>query len=293
MTSCSVAFPGTCGELFQGTQDGIPCLISCPIDRMSRLEVSLRAEGGVLTPREMTKTRKAVGIALGRHLRNGSSVSVSRVEALPEGKGYASSTADILGALYGIAALDERDLPPEEATRIALSVEPTDSIAWPGLALLDHREGRIMEYLGRPPSMAVLVLDWGGTVDTEAFNRRDMRDVLSRLAPLHAESLALVREGIRTGDAATIGEGATLSAGAAHRLRDMSHFDECRSLCRSLGGYGVCAAHSGTLYGILLERQSACIASEEAARLLSPGWEGRVCALVAGGPRFGKGTERP
>ena len=37
MTERLVAFPGTGGELFQGTLGGTPCLVSCPIDRMARL----------------------------------------------------------------------------------------------------------------------------------------------------------------------------------------------------------------------------------------------------------------
>jgi L-threonine kinase len=290
MTERLVAFPGTCGELFQGTLGGTSCLVSCPIDRMARLKVSRFPGEGVFVPPAMTKTRRAVGIALGLWSSAGGAVRVERVEALPEGKGYASSTADILGALYGLSSLDGRPLAPEEATSIALSVEPTDSLAWPGLALLDHRNGEIMEYLGTPPPMSVLVLDWGGTMDTEEFNRRDAGGILSRLASVHAESFGLVRDGILKGDAATIGEGASLSAAAAGLLRDMSHLDECRALSRSLGGYGVCAAHSGTLYGILMPpdapRRYGRIA-DLAGTALSPGWEGALHAVVPGGPRTG------
>ncbi|HPE65914.1 MAG TPA: hypothetical protein PK849_07020, partial [Synergistales bacterium] len=143
------AFPGTCGELFQGTLDGVQCLVSCPVDRTARLELILEEGEGISVPPEMSKTRRALELALARRPLAGA-LRVRRLEALPEGKGYASSTADILAALYGLANLSGTPLTPEDASRIALAVEPTDSIAWSGLALLDHREGRVMQFLGPP-----------------------------------------------------------------------------------------------------------------------------------------------
>ena len=179
-------------------------------------------------------------------------VAVRRVESLPEGKGYASSTADILGALYGLARLSGAELEPGEATRIALEVEPTDSIAWPGLALLDHRGGRRSELLGAPPPMAVLVIDEGGSVDTEEFNRADRAEILSSQARTHEEAFSALADGLRRGDPAAVGEAATESAKACGLILAKPWLDRCLSLCRSLGGYGVCTAHSGTLYGVLL-----------------------------------------
>jgi len=63
-----------------------------------------------------------------------------------------------------------------------------------------------------------------------------------------------------------------------------------------LEGYGVCVAHSGTLYGILLpsgaETRKGDIL-ETAVRRLSPGWEGRFHSLVPGGPKTEERKERP
>lgn len=296
MRSRTAAFPGTCGELFQGTLGGVPCLVSCPIDRMARLKVTEHFREGVVLPPEMSKTKKALELVLGKPPFQGSSLKVERLSALPEGKGYASSTADILAALYGLAALSDVHLSPEAASRMALAVEPTDSIAWPGLALLDHREGRIMEFLGSPPPVSVFVLDWGGTVDTEEFNRRNCREALAVLAPLHREAFALIRTGVERCDPEALGRGASLSAEASRRILEKPRLDECFSLCASLDGYGVCVAHSGTLYGLLLPAQPSGSEKElagKAARALSPGWEGRLHALVSGGPRMGERGDGP
>jgi len=41
-----VALPAACGELVQGTLDGVRCLVSCPIDRYSIAKVTLQPEPG-------------------------------------------------------------------------------------------------------------------------------------------------------------------------------------------------------------------------------------------------------
>ena len=268
--------------------DGVRCLVSCPIDSFSRLELISVPGAGLYVPVPMSKTRRALETSLsGGSFATG--LAVSRVESLPEGKGYASSTADILAALHGAARLSGTELSPEEATKAALAVEPTDSIAWPGLALLDHREGRVMEFLGPPPPMAVLVVDEGGEVDTEEFNRRDADTLLAALAGLHRESLSLLREGLERGKPEAVGEAASLSAAACCAIHPRPLLERCRSLSLSLGGYGVCTAHSGTLYGVLLPASSML----DAHSVLEAAWEAlpeavelSLHSVVPGGPRY-------
>ena len=116
MKSCTSSVPGTCGELFQGSLDGIPCLVSCPVDRMARLRITEMPSGGVVCPPDMSKTKRALELALEAEPRRGKSLLVERLNALPEGKGYASSTADILAAVSGLAALSGEPFDPERAT---------------------------------------------------------------------------------------------------------------------------------------------------------------------------------
>ena len=63
------------------------------------------------------------------------------------------------------------ELLPSQISEIALDVEPSDGIMLPDIALFDHREGRIARILGAPPLMRILVLDFGGNVDTQEFNQ--------------------------------------------------------------------------------------------------------------------------
>ena len=288
MRTASASCPGACGELFQGALAGTACLVSCPIDLRSVIKASASPEEGLILPPGMTKTEKAARTFLAGRTGSRGGYVLERPRRLPEGKGYASSTADILAALACLASLEGVSLSPEEATALALSVEPTDSLAWPGLALLDHRRGRVMEYLGPPPPMSVLVLDWGGAVDTEKFNLGYSPAQLESLASLHQEAFSLVRRGTEEGDPEKIGRGASMSARAWNDILEKPGLDECFALCARLGGFGVCVAHSGTLCGILLPPSGAAAEREileRAASELPPGWTGELRQVISGGAK--------
>jgi len=282
-----VAVPGACGELVQGTLDGVPCLVSCPIDRMAEVVVvATPGSGRVRVPATMPKTRWAVQLALAALGRQDVDVRVERRRGLPEAKGYASSTADILAALFGLGrALGER-ISAEWATHLALELDPTDSLAWHGLALLAHRDGQLMEPLGPPPSLCVLVLDWGGVVYTLEFNRADHRVVLRWLSPLHREAFAMLRAGVASGDVELIGRAATLSAQAHQRILFKPQLEVVAKLAKAVGAPGVCVAHSGTLIGVLLRPQGATEAADYILSHLPHKPAHGLHRVVWGGPRY-------
>jgi L-threonine kinase len=288
-----VALPGTCGELVQGTLDGEPCLISCPIDSYSIAEVCFQPWGGWTVPEHAPKTRAALQAGLAYLGRTASSGSVRLQTELPCGRGYGSSTADIGATLYALGQAAGQGLVPSEVARLAVHVEPTDSSLFPGLALWDHRYGHVYEDLGAPPALIVVVLDPGGVVDTLAFNQLDHRGVLSRLAPQHREAFVLVREGLRQGNLEAIGAAATLSARAHQAMLTNPLLEPTLSLARDVSALGVCRAHSGTLLGLLLDPKDVDVLAITAftTRRFAPAVT--VCSrpLVSGGLRLLTGTQ--
>ena len=118
-----------------------------------------------------------------------------------------SSSADVLATIAATGLALGVDLPPGVVATIAVSVEPTDGVMFPGIALVDHREARIAETLGPPPPMEIVALDFGGTVDTLEFNRVDRRAAWRSIEAETTEALRLVRLGVNGGDPALIGQG--------------------------------------------------------------------------------------
>ena len=248
--------PGSCGELAQGMLDGGYFLVSCPIDMYSTATVEIsHGSGRVNAPHDAPKSRRAVELTLARSGRRDVDAHLILSSPLPSGKGMASSTADVSASITATASAISpcAEISPNEIASIALRIEPSDSVMFPGIALLDHKSGSMMRALGAPPPMRVVVLDFGGNVDTLAFNGINRDRALNRLEAQFSEALSLIEAGIRAGNPAAIGEGATLSATANQRLLYKPQFDAVLRLAEEVGAVGVNAAHSGTVLGMLFE----------------------------------------
>src|SRR5438552_6590361 len=91
---------------------------------------------------------------------------------LPEGRGLASSTADVVATARAVSDATGLHLEPGEIAELAIQIEPTDGVMWDGVVAFNHRAGRLLRHLGPLPDMRVLGIDLGGTVDTIQFNKR-------------------------------------------------------------------------------------------------------------------------
>ena len=248
--------PGSCGELAQGMLDGGYFLVSCPIDMYSTATVALSpGNGRVDAPVDAPKSRQAVELTLAYFGVHDVDARLSLSSPLPRGKGMASSTADVSAAIAATAtALGmEPDMPPAQIAQIALQIEPSDGVMLPGIAILDHKRGSIARTLGVPPPMRVVVLDFGGGVDTLAFNGVNRDATLKCLQPEFREALELIEQGVRNGSAVDIGAGATRSAVANQHLLYKPQLDTVLQLAHDVGAVGVNTAHSGTVLGLLFE----------------------------------------
>ena len=254
MGAATVRAPGVCGELVQGMLGDAYFLVTCPIDFFSRVRVDLhQGATGVTGPDNCPKAAAAVQAALIYLERGELGAALTINNPIPRGKGMGSSSADVAAAIYATGLALGRELSPAEVGRLALSVEPTDGVMFPGIALFDHREGRVMEELGSPPPTEVIALDFGGAVDTLEFNQVDRRALWQSLQPETDEALRLVRSGIAEGDPGKIGRGATLSAQAGQRVLPKPQLPRVLEFAQSVGAAGVNVGHSGTIIGVLVD----------------------------------------
>jgi L-threonine kinase len=253
-----VRAPGSCGELVQGTLEGKNFLITCPIDLFSEVTVQINTQAvvaGAKTIEAVKRTWAYLGLSFGHF-------AVKTKSALPRGKGMASSSADISAACQAAALCGGTTLTPDEIADIALGIEPTDGIFYPGIAMFDHIGGSTRRLLGPPPPMTVAVFDVGGQVDTLQFNRRsDLASLNQAKEPEVRQAVALVTRGIAGGDCALIGQGATLSALANQSILTKACLPAIVDIIPRYGAVGVNTAHSGTVIGILFAGQSQQVTS--------------------------------
>lgn len=260
--------PGSCGELVQGTFHGENFLVTCPIPLYSQVTVRLFPPGSAsfreglprgelhnLAGDPYLKTQMALRKTLDfLGLKEWMGKVIVRSPLL-RAKGMASSTADISATALATAEAYGVILPPEEIARIALSIEPSDGIMFPGIVMFDHLTGRFVVPFGDAPSLEILVFDYGGQVDTITFNSRPELSALNEAKEGKVrEALAEVEEGLRRKDLRLVGSGATKSALANQDILFKPQLEEIvESAFGQLGAVGVSAAHSGTVIGVLFE----------------------------------------
>ena len=229
-------------------------LVTCPVDFFSRVNVELfNGEPAMDQAGEYPKAVQAVSATL-KHLNSQTlAARLTISNPIPRGKGMGSSSADVVGAIVATALALGRKLSPAEVAPLALSVEPTDAVMFPGIAVFDHREGRVVEQLGAPPPIEVIALDFGGTVDTLDFNQVDRRGLWKTLQSETDEALRLVRLGLHQADPKLIGQGASISSKAGQEILHKPQLDAVMDFAQSVGAVGVNVAHSGTVIGVLVD----------------------------------------
>jgi len=258
----TVKAPGSCGELAQGTIDGNNFLITCPINVYTEVTVQTDQytpfNTGHKVRAAIDKTREYLQIKGGHfHVRVKSD--------LPLGKGMASSSADISAACQSIALSVGKSLTPDEIADIALLIEPTDGIFYPGIVLFDHIHGYLRRHLGGALPMHIVIFDVGGEINTLHFNKRiDLKELNQANEEQVHQAMNLIIEGLANEDLSLIGKGATISALANQKILFKPHLEDIIHIGLSWGAVGVNIAHSGTVVGILfptskLYNCSACI----------------------------------
>ena len=278
--------PGTCGELAQGMLDGTPVMVTCPIDLFSTATVALRDGTGLVHgPAESPKASRAVELTLGLLGRNDVDAEVRIQSRVPRSKGMASSSADVVAAIGATAAALDEELSVQQQAKLALAVEPSDGVMLPGIALFDHKGGRVARSLGPPPDMRVLVLEFAGVVDTEAFNAVDRDAELQWQEVSFREALRFITNGLESGDGELIGRGATQSALSHQTVLRKPQLPATLALGQAAGALGVNVAHSGTVVGLLFSGDADRItwAADEAWRRLSGLTEVHNRRLIGGG----------
>lgn len=268
MSEASVALAGTVGEWVQGwiLPDG-EALVSLVVPWRGRVSV-----GEDLDDPLPAKAASALAVARRRLDRPGLGARIDN--PLPVGKGLASSTVDVCGILAAASRLASPPWGEEEIFSLACSVEPSDGILFPGLALVDHLRGRLIERLPPPPPLSLLALIPPRSLDTEEY-RRDpafLKRVRDR-APEHLRAYSCLRRGLFEGDGALVARGATLSARTQNGLLPRPEWPLLEEGLRWPGALGIALAHSGTASALLFrDRPSA----DEARRRLVEGFSGSV-----------------
>ena len=248
---------GTLGELVQGqTVAGEDFLVTFPVALWSRARAIINDSGLVIGPRRKTKARRMASLVLQR-LGLANAGAVLEIDCgVPEGKGCASSTADVVATARAICDATQLTLEPGEIAELAVQIEPSDGVMWDGVVAFNHRAGRLLRHLGRLPSLGLLAIDLGGHVDTVRFNRRpkDYSPVERRMCQ---EALDQAAVAIERSDVQLLGEACTQSARIHQRILPKPELQGLLEIVEASGAAGLSVAHSGTVVGLIFSPERA------------------------------------
>lgn len=250
-----VRAPGTCGEFLQGSIDGQSFLVTCPINRysyaLSNVIQPFSKEFCALQPKS-AQARKLVQELVQQKNKNQICPPVYVRSDILQGKGMASSSADISVTAMATALAMDYDLSLKELEQICLSVEPTDASFYQGVTQFDYIKGTISKPLGMCPPLKILVFDEGGSIDTFSFNKQaDLQNKILEKESIIQESFDLFKQGLITHDIKLIGQAATLSAFGNQRILYKPNLYDFHDVGNSYNSVGTIIAHSGTIMGLL------------------------------------------
>ncbi|GAP48941.1 kinase [Streptomyces azureus] len=244
---------GTFGELLQGVlPDHRHFLVTLPITAGSTARFRYADDAGGITvdaPRKQ-KSAHAAALALKELGRPGGGRLLLTSE-LPEGKGLASSSADLVASVRAVADAFGVTFPAATVESLLREVEPSDGVMHDEIVAFLHREVRLHRRLGHLPRLVVVGYDEGGQVDTVTYNRHDT-PVLARARAEYGQLLDTLTAAVAAHDLRTVGRVATRSAELHVRTRPRAAFAPLRRACEEADGLGVVIAHSGTMLGVLL-----------------------------------------
>ncbi|MER8684887.1 MULTISPECIES: hypothetical protein [unclassified Mesorhizobium] len=253
---------GTFGELLQGQlpAGSVPrdshFLVTMPIALFARAHFMPIAGTQSVTvyPSHKVKARQlAENLVIALEASGGILVLQSE---LPEGKGLASSSADLVATARSIARCLKRRIRTSLIEKLMSEIEPSDGVMYPGVVAYQQRSCRLLSFLGQMPPLAVVGIDEGGTVETVDYDQRRGEISANQRAEYH-ELLDRARTAIPQGDTATIGKIATASALLHQERAPKQRLNSMLKASEATDALGVIVAHSGTMIGILLDRMAA------------------------------------
>ena len=172
---------------------------------------------------------------------------------IPVGKGYASSTADIMASIGALADAACPGAPDAVVAAlgslVAGDIEWGDYVLSESIALCLQRTHTLVRKYPTDLRWRIVGVDEGGTVDTAAFHRRQRES--GTLARHYATLLTRMDAALATNDSATAARIATESALLNQRVLPRRHFDLMRRIAGTTGALGIAVAHTGTVIGLI------------------------------------------
>ncbi|KAB8031008.1 hypothetical protein [Fluviispira multicolorata] len=254
----SAKAPGTCGELVQGYLNGKDFLINSPIPFFAKASLTIKNSKHQIKVVESNKYLKVNQILkkLLLHLKVEENISleVDIDSKIPRGKGLASSTAELTAVVLAASSALNKEISDQEISNLLLSVDKSsDGVFLPGISHINHLKGDIYRRYKDIPSLSFIIIDSGGEVSTQEFDRDFARSIAIEHKYSIRRALLWIEEGFLNQNPKLIAQAATLSARVNQHVLYKAPLETLIDGIREVGGLGVNCAHTGTVLGVMFD----------------------------------------
>lgn len=248
--------PASCGEFVQGVLDNEEYLSSYAINLFS---VATLEEGKEVIHTGPTKSRKAMELVFEKFnipVEESKKISLNINSQIPIGKGMASSTADIGATIKATLSMLGKSLTGEEISKLAVKIEATDSLLLNRHSIFNPLTADIKKYMGGIENAKVVILEPDDILDTKSIRMTpNYRMYKMQNKEIIKESFSLLDEGLARNDLSLVGKACTYSSLANENIHKKPFLKEIIEISDKFGCYGVNIAHSGTVIGILMDKE--------------------------------------
>ena len=247
--------PASCGEFVQGILDNEEYLSSYAIDMFSIASLEEKKEDINLGSKKSRKAIEKVFEKFNIPIEESKNISLDLKSNIPIGKGMASSTADIGATIKATLSILNKKLNDEEISLIASEIEPTDSIILYKNSIFNPINGSVKKYLSSFDNGRVIILEPKEILETKIIRSNpDYLNIKLENKSIIKKSFNLLEKGLENNDLKLIGEACTLSSLANENIHKKPYLNEIIEISQNMNAYGVNIAHSGTVIGILIDK---------------------------------------
>lgn len=245
---------GTFGELMQGIlPNGQHFMVTFPVQLFSMVR---------FTPDHSTRkitafpTHKVKSILFASNL-----LAKLKIEAggqltieseIEEGKGLASSSADLVATAHAIGDAFNIKIDEELISSMIALVEPSDGVMYDEIVAFNHKQLQLIERIGYLPLLTIIGIDEGTSVDTISYNAKK-KNYTQNCPEAYQLMLQKMINAIRRTDLVEIGRLSTQSAVMNQKNNPKKDLDIIIKIAIDNQALGVSVAHSGAFLGILLD----------------------------------------
>ena len=247
--------PASCGEFVQGILDNEEYLSSYAIDMFSIASLEEKKEDINLGSKKSRKAIEKVFEKFNIPIEESKNISLDLKSNIPIGKGMASSTADIGATIKATLSILNKKLNDEEISLIASEIEPTDSIILYKNSIFNPINGSVKKYLSSFDNGRVIILEPKEILETKIIRSNpNYLNIKLENKSIINKSFNLLEKGLKNNDLKLIGEACTLSSLANENIHKKPYLNEIIEISQNMNAYGVNIAHSGTVIGILIDK---------------------------------------